>query len=184
MADVRKLLRSLLFTLLSLTVSGQSPNCKYIQLKHTVFKRIRRGYLSDYNVHAIEYSKIEHYTKLLLPDRKIMCILSTIVTSTSDIVCFGEEVTLTCSAEDSVRWSSDDVIGEGMSIQFIRIGNTPGAIITIGNATAEYLRDEDMTVISSLRFNATSDVSVITCMDNGANSMSKNITISSRKLSL
>ena len=31
MADVRELLRSLLFTLLFFTVSGQSPNCKYIQ---------------------------------------------------------------------------------------------------------------------------------------------------------
>ena len=65
--------------------------------------------------------------------------LSTIVTSTSDIVYFGEEVTLTCFSKNSVRWLSD-VIGEGISIQFIRIWHTPGTFITIGNATAEYLR--------------------------------------------
>ena len=111
-----------------------------------------------------------------------MCILSTIVTSTSDIVCLGEEVTLTCSSENSVIWSSD-VIGR-MPIEFLHQVESPGDITTRGNATAVYLRDEGTTMISSLRFNATSDVSVITCMDNEANSMSKNITVFSCKLSL
>ena len=111
-----------------------------------------------------------------------MYILSAIVTSTSDLVCFGEEVTLTCSAEGSVRWSSD-VIGE-TPIGFLRLADSPGDVITRGNATAVYLSLEGRTVMSSLKFNVTSDVSVITCMDNGANSTSKTITVFSRKLSL
>ena len=47
-----------------------------------------------------------------------------------------------------MRWLGD-AIGE-MPVAFLRLADSPGEIITRGNATAEYLRDKGTTVISSL----------------------------------
>ena len=86
------------------------------------------------------------------------------VTTSPEYLCLGDSVQLTCSAQGSARWRSDDILGPGQSILFDSIIsiNTP---MTVGNGTGVLLETSPR-IVTSLSFNLTTDRVVTSCTDN------------------
>ena len=86
------------------------------------------------------------------------------VTASPEYLCLGDSVQLTCSAQGSARWRSDDILGPGQSIGFDSVGSID-IPITVGNGTA-VLTETDPRIVTSLSFNLTTDRVETNCTDN------------------
>ena len=80
---------------------------------------------------------------------------SFIVTPSPEYLCLGDLVQLNCTAEGSVTWTSDDILGPDQIITFTRSSqiNSP---VTVGNGTGVLL-EKDPCFVTSLSFNLTTD---------------------------
>ena len=85
------------------------------------------------------------------------------VTISLEYLCLGDSIQLTCSAQVSATWTSDDILGPGQTINFDSSNsiNTP---VTIGNGTA-VLIETDPRIVTSLSFNLTTDRVETSCTD-------------------
>ena len=77
------------------------------------------------------------------------------VTTSSEYLCLGDSVQLTCSAQGSAIWRSDDILGPGQIMYFINSSqiNSP---VTVGNGIGVLL-ETDPRIVTSLSFNLTTD---------------------------
>ena len=79
-------------------------------------------------------------------------------------MCLGDLVQLTCSAQGSARWESDDILGHGQTIT-LNSADSINTSMTVGNSTA-ILLETDPRIITSLSFNLTADRVETSCTDN------------------
>ena len=88
---------------------------------------------------------------------------SFIVTPSPEYLCLGDLVQLNCSAEGSVTWISDDILGPDQSISFISTSSI-NTSRTVGNGTGVLL-EKDPCFVTSLSFNLTADRVETRCND-------------------
>ena len=83
-----------------------------------------------------------------------------------EYLCLGDSVQLNCSAQDSARWRSGDILGPGRIITFVSSDsiNTPRIV---GNGTGVLL-ETDPRIVTSLSFNLTTDRVETSCTDGQA----------------
>ena len=85
------------------------------------------------------------------------------VTISLEYLCLGDSVQLTCSAQGSARWRSDDILGPGQIISFLGF-DLINTLVTVGNGTA-VLIETDPRIVTSLSFNLTTDRVETSCTD-------------------
>ena len=85
------------------------------------------------------------------------------VTASPEYLCLGDSVQLTCSAQDSARWISDDILGPDQSISFISTSSI-NTSRTVGNGTGVLL-EKNLRIVTSLSFNLTTDRVETSCTD-------------------
>ena len=90
--------------------------------------------------------------------------LSFTVTS-PEYLCLGEMVQLTCSAEGSVTWRSDDILGLDQITFFSSTSINTSR--TVGNGTAVLIKTSPR-IVTSLSFNLTADGVETRCTDGQA----------------
>ena len=86
------------------------------------------------------------------------------VTTSPEYLCLGDLVQLTCSAQGSARWRSDDILGPGMIINFDS-EDSINTLVTVGNGTGVLL-ETDPRIVTSLSFNLIADRVKTRCTDN------------------
>ena len=84
--------------------------------------------------------------------------------TSSEYLCLGDLVQLSCSAQVSATWTSDDILGPDQSITFDSLDsiNTP---VTVGNGTA-VLIEKSPRIVTSLSFNLTTNRVKANCTNN------------------
>ena len=75
------------------------------------------------------------------------------VTTSSQFLCLGDSVILTCSAQGSARWRSDAILGPGKNIYFVSADEI-NTLRILGNGTAVLLQTSPR-VVTYLSFNLT-----------------------------
>ena len=91
------------------------------------------------------------------------------VTTSPEYLCLGDFVQLTCTAQGSARWTSDDILGPGQNINFMDI-DMINESISMGNGTG-ILLETSPRIVTSLSFNLTTDRVETNCTDRLANTM-------------
>ena len=89
------------------------------------------------------------------------------VTPSPEYLCLGDLVQLNCSAQGSVTWESDDILGPGQRILFVS-GDSINTSLTEGNGTGVLL-ETDPRFVTSLSFNLTADRVETSCTDYQSN---------------
>ena len=79
-----------------------------------------------------------------------------------EYLCLENLVQLTCSAQGSARWRSDDILGPDQSISFTE--SSINSSETVGNGTG-VLIETDPLIVTSLSFNLTADEVETNCTD-------------------
>ena len=85
------------------------------------------------------------------------------VTTSPKYLCLGDSVRLTCTAQVSARWRSDDIFGPDQTITFL-ILNQINSTKTVGNGTSVLLETSPR-IVTSLSFNLTADRVETSCTD-------------------
>ena len=88
---------------------------------------------------------------------------SFIVTTFPEYLCLGGTVQLTCTAQGSATWMSDDILGPGQFIIFDD-ADSINTSVTVNNGTA-ILIETDPLYITSLSFHLTTDRVEASCTD-------------------
>ena len=83
-----------------------------------------------------------------------------------EYLCLGDSVQLTCSAQGSARWRSDDILGPDQSITFDG-ADSINTSMSMGNGTGVLL-ETDPFIVTSLSFNLTTDRVETSCTDSQA----------------
>ena len=85
-------------------------------------------------------------------------------TTSPEYLCLGDYVQLTCTAQGSARWRSDDILGPDQSISFIN-GDSINTSKPVGNGTT-VLPETSPRIVTSLSFYLTTDRVETSCTDN------------------
>ena len=84
-------------------------------------------------------------------------------TTSPEYLCLGDSVQLTCTAQGSSRWRSDDILGPDQSISFIN-GDSINTSKPVGNGTT-VLPETSPHIVTSLSFYLTTDRVETNCTD-------------------
>ena len=84
-------------------------------------------------------------------------------------MCLGDLVQLTCSAQGSATWTSDDILGPSETINFDSTDSI-NRLVPVGNGTAVLL-EKSPHIVTSLSFNLTTDRAEANCADNQLRNM-------------
>ena len=85
------------------------------------------------------------------------------VTPSSKYLCLRDVVELTCTAQISATWRSDDILGPRQSIDFLN-GDSINKSVTVGDGTG-VLIETDPRIVTSLSFNLNTDGVDTHCTD-------------------
>ena len=87
---------------------------------------------------------------------------SSTVTTSPEYLCLGDSIQLTCSAQGSATWRSDDILGPNQYISFSE--TSINSLMTVRNGTGVLL-EKDPRIVTSLSFNLTTDRVETNCTD-------------------
>ena len=85
------------------------------------------------------------------------------VTTSPEYLCLGDSVQLTCTAQSSATWESDDILGPNQTITF-NGEESINTSMTVGNGTAVLL-EKNPHFVTSLSFNLTADRVETSCLN-------------------